>query len=124
VLSSSDRGGIRIQYSKNPFGRREAGFSPAAAALAGGHPAAADPDAFAAAFANNGGHGGVNGGQHSPRGGGPLGGATGLMAGMAGSMAAQQQQGGGGVPQGMVAPGGSSAFIGQAGMEHVLGGDV
>jgi hypothetical protein len=26
VLSSSDRGGIRIQYSKNPYGRREVGL--------------------------------------------------------------------------------------------------
>lgn len=28
VLSSSDRGGIRIQYSKNPFGKRDVGESP------------------------------------------------------------------------------------------------
>jgi hypothetical protein len=41
VLASSDRGGIRIQYSKNPFGKRSSipgNSAAAAAAAAGGMP--------------------------------------------------------------------------------------
>ena len=50
ILASSDRGGIRIQYSKNPFGRKR----DAAGAFV-------DPAAAAAAAAAGGG-GGVYGG--------------------------------------------------------------
>lgn len=52
VLASSDRGGIRVQYSKNPFGRRDVptsphtgGMTPTAEEMAGlvGSPRAALP---------------------------------------------------------------------------------
>jgi hypothetical protein len=104
VLSSSDRGGIRIQYSKNPFGRREPGSSPPSilAGSAGDH----DGGSLTAAL--------TNGAHHSPHAAGL--GAAGLLTSMAGGMAA------GGAPQAMVAP--QATFIGQAGMQHVLGSDV
>jgi hypothetical protein len=92
VLASSDRGGIRVQYSKNPFGRRDvptssphaSGMTPTAEEMAGlvGSPrTTAMPSA-----------GGVN--------------TTSLLSNMTGGTA------------NMVAPGG---FIGQAGLDTVLG---
>lgn len=92
VLASSDRGGIRVQYSKNPFGRRDvpsssphtSGMTPTAEEMAGlvGSPrATAMPSG-----------GGVN--------------ATSLLSNMTGGTANMVAQGG---------------FIGQAGLDTVLG---
>jgi hypothetical protein len=106
VLPSSDRGGIRVQFSKNPFGRRDiaiahhefhSGLSGTPATIGGDH------------GGMNGGLDGLVGGMgNSPRGitdASLLGG----MSGQAGQMATA----------GMVGAPGS--FIGQAGLDSVLG---
>lgn len=95
VLASSDRGGIRVQYSKNPFGRRDVpsssphtpGMTPTAEEMAGlvGSPRTAA--------------------QQLPSGGGVN--ATSLLSNMTGGTA------------NMV----SGSFIGQAGLDSVLGTD-
>lgn len=61
ILASSDRGGIRIQYSKNPFGRKRdaAGAFVETAAVGGGGGA---PRANGAAHLANGGGPGPDGG--------------------------------------------------------------
>eukprot|EP00879_Flechtneria_rotunda_P027257 GHRR01029185.1.p1 GENE.GHRR01029185.1~~GHRR01029185.1.p1 ORF type:complete len:130 (-),score=53.69 GHRR01029185.1:476-865(-) len=91
VLASSDRGGIRVQYSKNPFGRREMTSSP----HTGGIGSPADD-----------GIGLVN----SPRVG-----TAGLLGGM------QSATAGAGTMSGLAAA--SGGFIGQAGLDTVLGND-
>lgn len=104
MLSSSDRGGIRIQYSRNPFGRREAGSSSAGLPDPMGTPV---HDTLAATLAGT--------GNNSPR--------TGLSsAGLLGSLAGSAASSAGG-PAGI---GGSLApvLVGQAGLEQLLGNEV
>lgn len=92
VLASSDRGGIRVQYSKNPFGRRDvSSSSPHTPGIT------ASAEDVAGLVSSPGGAamqsgGGVN--------------ATSLLSNMTGGAA------------NMVAAGG---FIGQAGLDTVLG---
>jgi hypothetical protein len=108
VLPSSDRGGIRVQFSKNPFGRRDimGGMSSGPHSGLSGSPATIGGD-----------HGGMNGGHldglvggvgNSPRG-VTAASLLGGMSGQAGQMSTA----------GMVAATGS--FIGQAGLDSVLG---
>lgn len=107
VLPSSDRGGIRVQYSKNPFGRREIGATPhiglssPATAVSGVSTSLADSNGL------DNGHGmaGLVGSPRSMTAASLLSNVTG--GGMAGQAA------------NMVAPAGS--FIGQAGLDTVLG---
>lgn len=91
VLASSDRGGIRVQYSKNPFGRRDvSSSSPHTPAIT---PSAEDVAGLVSSPGNVGmqSAGGVN--------------TTSLLSNMTGAT-------------NMVTPGG---FIGQAGLDTVLG---
>jgi hypothetical protein len=107
VLPSSDRGGIRVQFSKNPFGRRDIGMT---------HVHHESHSGLCSSPATIGGdHGGMNGGLDvlgmgsSPRG-MTAASLLGGMSGQAGQMSTAGMVGG--------APG---SFIGQAGLDSVLG---
>eukprot|EP00882_Tetradesmus_deserticola_P027711 GHRQ01030797.1.p1 GENE.GHRQ01030797.1~~GHRQ01030797.1.p1 ORF type:complete len:146 (-),score=50.86 GHRQ01030797.1:113-550(-) len=111
VLPSSDRGGIRVQFSRNPFGRRDVlGATGPASGLSGSPSPIGGGD-------NGGINGGleglVNGMGNSPR----SMTAASLLGGMSGQVGGQMQPGQ--MTAGMVAATGS--FIGQAGLDSVLG---
>lgn len=104
MLASSDRGGVRIQYSKNPFGRREPGSSsPGLGPM--GSPV---QDTLAATLGT---------GHTSPRAG--VLGTAGLLGSLAGS-AASSAGGGPSVVTAPLAP----VLVGQSGLEQILGNDV
>lgn len=107
MLGSSDRGGIRIQYSKNPFGRREPGAS--SPGLASGVNPLGSPMTESLAAS-------LNTSQNSPRVSG-LGGA-GLLSSLNGSAASSA--GGAAVVTGTLPP----VLVGQAGLEQILHGDM
>ena len=108
VLSSSDRGGIRIQYSRNPFGRREPGSLAAGGLPDANHPMGAPVhDTLASTLGT---------GNNSPRGG--VLSSAGLLGSLAGSAASS-----GGPP---VMAGGAlpPVLVGQAGLEQILNSEV
>ncbi|KAF8061951.1 HDAC1 [Scenedesmus sp. PABB004] len=105
VLASSDRGGIRVQYSKNPFGRRDIGGSAAHASPLG---TPADDGSLASLSVGS-----------PSAGGGGSGGGGGAPAAMPGASLLGMQPG----PHAGMAVG-HGGFIGQAGLDAVLGGDA
>lgn len=111
VLPSSDRGGIRVQFSKNPFGRRDVvGAGGPHSGLSG------SPDTIGSdgAGVNSGFEGLMGGMGNSPR----SMTAASLLGGMPGQVSGQMQPGQM-AAAGMVAA--SGGFIGQAGLDTVLG---
>lgn len=123
MLASSDRGGIRIQYSKNPFGRREPGSSSpgyASGAIPIGSPVGVGPDLHHPLAASLGGPGGAgmahNG--NSPRAlSSHTGAGGGLLSSLNGSAASS-------VGPAMVGGsiGGGQMLVGPAGIDQILGG--
>lgn len=108
MLASSDRGGIRIQYSRNPFGRREPGSS--SPGLASGANPVGSPvvhDTLGATLGT---------GHSSPRV-GPVS-NHGLLGSLTGS--ATSSTGGPSLVAGPLAP----VLVGQAGLEQILSHDV
>jgi hypothetical protein len=104
VLATSDRGGVRIQYSKNPFGRREPGSSsPGLGPM--GSPV---QDTLAATLGT---------GHNSPHA-GALGNA-GLLGSLTGSAASSA-----GGPSVVAVPPLAPVLVGQAGLDQLLGNDV
>lgn len=106
VLTSSDRGGVRIQYSKNPFGRREPGCS--SPGLAGGALPVGSPvqDSLTATLGN---------GHNSPRAGALS--NAGLLSSLTGSAASSTNPS---VVTASLAP----VLVGQAGIEQILNSDM
>lgn len=100
MLASSDRGGVRIQYSKNPFGRREPG------SLSPGELPVGSPVHGSLAASLGTGH-------NSPR---ALA-SAGLLSSLTGSAASS------GNPSVVTAPL-APVLVGQAGIEQILGNDV
>jgi hypothetical protein len=110
VLPSSDRGGIRVQFSKNPFGRRDVVGGPGPHSGLSG-----SPDMSGENVGMNGGLEGLVGGMgNSPR----SMTAASLLGGMSGQVGGQMQAGQM-AAAGMVAA--TGGFIGQAGLDSVLG---
>jgi hypothetical protein len=106
VLTSSDRGGIRIQYSKNPFGRREPGASSPGLATGVNHFGSPMTESLAASLATS---------QNSPR----VGlGTAGLLSSLNGS--ATSSAGGAAVVTGPLAP----VLVGHAGLEQILNSEM